>query len=88
MPRQFLKTHLDLINTYEALHKDINAMTLSLEDPAIALLRIKRYEDDALGFTIALENMYAALEEHAALFSASDAALLFSNFNPDNLVQR
>ena len=86
-PKLFLKQHLDLINTYEAIHKDIYAMTLSLSDPAVALLRIKRYEDDALGFSIALANMYEALEPHAGLFFASDPAMIFANFNPDNLVQ-
>jgi hypothetical protein len=86
VPKLFLKQHLDLINTYDAIYKDIYAMTLSLEDPAVALLRIKRYEDDALGFSIALANMYDALEAHATLFSASDPALLFANFNQSNLV--
>lgn len=88
VPKLFLKQHLDLINTYEAIYKDIYAMTLSLEDPAVALLRIKRYEDDSLGLSIALENMYAGLEPHAGLFSANDPALLFANFNQGNLVQR
>lgn len=88
VPKVFLKEHLDLINTYEAIYKDIYAMTLSLEDPAVALLRIKRYQDDALGFSIALSNMYDALEPYAALFSASDPALVFANFNQGNLVQQ
>lgn len=88
VPKLFLKQHLDLINTYEAIYKDIYAMTLSLEDPAVALLRIKRYEDDALGFSLALQNMYDALEPHAGLFTANDPALLFANFNQSNLVQQ
>lgn len=88
VPSSFLKQHLDLINTYEAVHKDINAMALSLEDPAVALLRIKRYEEDVLGLTLALQNMYDALEPHAGLFSANDPAVLFANFNSDNLVQQ
>jgi hypothetical protein len=88
VPKLFLKQHLDLINTYEAIYKDIYAMTLSLEDPAVALLRIKRYEDDSLGLSIALENMYGGLEPYAGLFSADDPALLFANFNQGNLVQR
>jgi hypothetical protein len=88
VPRQFLKQHLDLINTYEAIHKDVSAMTLGLSDPAVALLRIKRYEEDALGFKLALENMYRAIEPYSGLFSSNDAATYFAVFNPNNLVQQ
>ena len=87
VPRMFLKQHLDLINTYEAVHKDIYAMTFSLEDPAVALLRIRRYEDDVLGLAVALQNMYDSLQEYSGLFSANDPALLFASFNSDGSVQ-
>jgi hypothetical protein len=87
VPRILLKQHLDLINTYEAVHKDIFAMSFSLEDPAVALLRIKRYEDDVLGLRVALQNMFDSLQLYADLFTASDPALLFASFNDDSLVR-
>lgn len=87
VPKLLLKQHLDLINTYEAVYKDIYAMTYSLEDPAVALMRIKRYEDDVLGLGVALQNMYDSLQPYAGLFSVSDPALLFASFNNDSLVQ-
>jgi hypothetical protein len=87
VPQKFLKEHLDLINVYEALYQDISAMQYSLSDPAIALLRVRRYQDDTLGLQLALQNMYSALEPHAALFVASDPAIIFSNFNPNNVGQ-
>jgi hypothetical protein len=87
VPKILLKQHLDLINTYEAVYKDIYAMSYSLEDPAVALLRIKRYEDDALGLRVALQNMYDSLQPYAGLFTANDPALLFASFNNDSLVQ-
>ena len=87
VPKLLLKQHLDLINTYEAVYKDIYSMSYSLEDPAVALLRIKRYEDDALGLRVALQNMYDSLQPYTGLFSASDPALLFASFNNDSLVQ-
>ncbi len=80
VPRKFLKEHLDLINVYEAIYQDILAMQNGAEDPAVALLRIRRYEDDALGLLLALENMYEALEPHANLFSAEDPAIIFGSF--------
>ena len=82
-PAFLAKQHLDLINTYHAIHKDIEAMTLVLDDPAVTLLRLKRYEDDATGLVLSLQNLYLALEPHADLFSANDPALLFVAFSPD-----
>lgn len=83
VPAIFVKEHLDLINTYHAINKDIEAMTLALDDPAFALMRIKRYEDDAAGLGYALENMYKALSPYASLVEPSDPALLFVIFSPE-----
>lgn len=81
VPEQFVKEHLDLINTYHAIQTDIDAMTKFQEDPLVSLLRLRRYEDDVLGMQYALENIYGRLTEHAQLFTADDPALVFSNFN-------
>src|SRR6056297_3193999 len=51
VPAILVKEHLDLINTYHAIHKDIEAMALAIDDPAFALMRLKRYEDDAAGLS-------------------------------------
>ncbi len=83
VPAFLVKEHLDLINTYHAINKDIEAMAMSLEDPAFTLLRLKRYEDDALGLGIALQNAYLAVEPHASLFQEDDPALLFVIFSPN-----
>jgi len=83
VPAFLVKEHLDLINTYHALHKDIEAMTLVINDPAFALMRLKRYEDDAAGLGYALENMYQALSPYASLVQPSDPALLFVIFSPE-----
>lgn len=83
VPSNLVKQHLDLINTYHAIHKDIEAMTLSVDDPAFALMRLKRYEDDASGLGFALENMYQALVPYASLLQPSDPALLFVVFSPE-----
>ncbi len=84
VPRIFVKQHLDLINTYLAVQKDIEAMTLSFDDPAYSLLRLKRYEDDTKGLYLALQNIYKALEPYAGLFTANDSAVLFILFSPTN----
>lgn len=87
VPVVFVKEHLDLINTYEAIYQDISAMQQSLNDAAVSLLHIRRYQEDALGLELALQNMYGALEPHAALFTANDNAVIFGTFNPNNVTQ-
>jgi hypothetical protein len=84
VPAIFLKGHLDLINTYEALRTDISAMTMIESDPAVALLRIKRYENDVQGLSLALQNMYKILEPYSKFFAANDAAVIFGSFNNIN----
>lgn len=83
VPAFLVKEHLDLINSYHAVHKDIEAMTLALDDPAQTLLRLKRYEDDALGLAYSFQNMFESLVDHAHLFTPEDPALLFTIFSPD-----
>jgi len=83
VPQFLAKEHLDLINTYHAIHKDIEAMTLAIDDPAFSLMRMKRYEDDAAGLSFALSNMYRALTPYAALVGPDDPAVLFVAFSPE-----
>ncbi len=87
VPQTMVKEHLDLINTLHAVHHDIKGMTLAFDDPAFALLRIQRYEDDVLGMLKALENMYVALEPYASEFSAADPAVFFVDFNPTSRIR-
>lgn len=86
VPAILVKQHLDLINTYQAIQQDINAMTYTISDPVVSLMRLQRYEDDALGLVYAMQNMYTALSEHSGLFGPGDSALIFSNFNVDRQI--
>tara|TARA_B100000508_G_scaffold14367_2_gene9808 strand:+ start:2516 stop:3412 length:897 start_codon:yes stop_codon:yes gene_type:complete len=83
VPAILVKQHLDLINTYHAIHQDISAMTLTFDDPAVTLLHLKRYQDDASGLAYALQNMYFGLEPYADLFVVADPAAMFAIFDPD-----
>jgi hypothetical protein len=58
-------------------------MAISIEDPAFALIRIKRYQDDATGLQIALQNMYDTIEPYASLLGPDDPALLFVLFSSE-----
>lgn len=83
VPRTFTKQHLDLINVYNALYVDVDYMSKLTEDPALSLIRIKRYEDDAKGLSLALQNIYRSLEPHTDAFSIDDPAVFFVSFSPD-----
>ncbi len=87
VPAFMAKQHLDLINTYHAIQADITAMTYSYSDPAYTLLRLKRYEEDATGLYLALQNIYKGLEPYASLFTVDDPAVLFVVFSPNNQSQ-
>lgn len=84
VPAFLAKEHLDLINSYNALHEDIKAMTVVQADPAVTLLRLKRYQDDATGLGYSLQNMYTALEKFAYLITKpEEPATLFAIFSPN-----
>jgi hypothetical protein len=85
VPAFLLKEHLDLINTFHAVHKDIEAMAAAADDPMFTLLRLKRYEDDAKGLGLAFQNMLAGLTEYSDQFTADDPAMLFTLFSPDQI---
>lgn len=87
VPAILVKQHLDLINTYNAIGQDVAAMLLTDEDPALALIRLKRYPDDATGLNLALQNMNTSLQPYAKLFGSGDSAIFFSDFNPANQSQ-
>lgn len=83
VPTFLVKEHLDLINTINAIHQDITAMTLAIDDPAITLISLKRYQEDAEGLGYAMQNMYLSLEPYASLFTINDPAALFVYFSPN-----
>jgi len=83
VPQSLIKQHLDLINTYHALYKNISDMQMAFDDPMVSLMRIKRYQDDATGLGFALTNLFNALVPHASLFTQSDPAVVLVAFAPN-----
>ena len=81
-PAPYVKEHLDLINVANALYNDIAGMRLVFEDPLYALLRVKRYQDDASGLYYALQNYYFAMDDSPVSFTENDAAIVFTVFKP------
>lgn len=81
VPREYTKLHLDLTNTYNALYEDIKGMRMVYDDPLYALLRVKRYEDDATGLYFAFRNYDNAIQNASFVVTPDDAASVFSDFN-------
>lgn len=84
VPPRLAKGHLDIINVYQALYFDIKSMQDVLVEPAVALVRIQRYKDDAKGLNLAFQNLYKAIVPYASVFGRNDSALLFTNFGTNN----
>jgi hypothetical protein len=71
VPASLAKEHLTLIDAYEAIRTDIEAMQVAFTDPLYSLARVKRYQDDASGLYYALQSIAAALTD-ADIFYAKD----------------
>lgn len=61
VPPSYTQKHLDLLNALNAVLTDVRAMQNVDHDAMYALLRVKRYQDDALGLSNALTNLFNAL---------------------------
>ncbi len=61
VPNTYVKEHLDLTNAVNAVKEDVRAMQKVETDPMFTLLRLKRYQDDVLGLSNALSNVFNAL---------------------------
>jgi hypothetical protein len=76
IPASLAEAHVNLLNAYEAIRTDIEAMQVSFTDPLYALARIRLYEEDAT----ALYNAYLAI--HKVL---SDAGASYTHDEPGSL---
>lgn len=81
VPRSLLKEHLDLLNTLVAIRNDIAAFRNLYDDPMLALLRLRRYEDDVRGLVAAYSNFFEAAREQGAAFQPSDPVYTVYEFS-------
>ena len=82
VPSNLAREHLDLLNIFQAILTDVEAMQQAFSDPLLTMMRMKRYPDDAAGLFFALQNMYLALVATEAPFTLDDPASLFLKFQP------
>lgn len=81
VPERFATDHLNLINAYHAMYRNITDFGLIFDDPLVALLRVKRYQDDATALSLILTAMYRNAAPFASLFTEEDPAMVFAAFN-------
>jgi len=61
VPQPMTQRHLNLLNSYQSIMSDIIAMRNAFSDPMLALLRLKRYQEDAQVLYISLNDLYSDL---------------------------
>lgn len=81
VPERFAEDHLNLINAYHAMYQNINNFKLIFADPLVALLRVKRYQDDATALALILNSLYRNTTPFASLFTEDDPATVFIAFS-------
>lgn len=77
VPSSMSPFHLDLLNTYNAILADIQAMQNVDNDPLYTMVRMKRYFDDVQGMSNAIANLYAALYQSGVRWTTDDIATDF-----------
>ncbi len=71
VPATMTQEHLNLLNSYQAILNDIIAMRGAFTDPMLALLRLKRYQDDMLGLQVSITNLYESLLTQGATWPSN-----------------
>lgn len=74
VPKSMTEWHLNLLNSFNALLIDTTAMRQALSDPLYAIVRLKRYQDDALGLRNSILILYNKLYTAGVRWDETDAA--------------
>lgn len=77
VPTDLQKEHLDLLNSYQAVMIDIQAMRSAFTDPMLTLLRMKRYQEDTAGMTTSFKNLYSKLTAAGASWETDSVVAPF-----------
>lgn len=82
VPQVLAQEHLDVVNTMSMVRTDIIAMQQTFVDPIPALMRVQRYENDALGMYYALDNVRLALESRSIAYGMEEPGYFLFNLLP------
>ena len=68
-PEGLVNEHLALVNAYQAIRNDIEAMEQSFVDPLYAMIRVKRYTDDVSALHQSLKRIYARIDAEGIVYA-------------------
>jgi len=77
VPESLVASHIDLLNAYENILADIQAMQISFTDPLYSLARVKGYENDAIELFNTLKQIGKILTDQGAVFQNDNPGALF-----------
>jgi outer membrane receptor for Fe3+-dicitrate len=83
VPSSYAQKHLDLANALNAVREDVNGMMKVNDDALYTFVRMKRYQDDVLGLSNAILNIFNTLYfTDNVRFNSGDATLKLMTFTP------
>ncbi len=81
-PSDMAKAHIDLANTFSIIANGLDIMQRAFDDPLAALVRAKRYPDDAAGLFYALDNIRMALEAKGIVYTNDEPGIFLFSLRP------
>ena len=81
VPESFALLHVDLLNVYEAILTDIEAMQVAFIDPLYTLARTKGYEADTVTLFTVLKNMNSELTKNGITYTNNEVGAFFYLFD-------
>ncbi len=85
VPEPLISTHLDILNAYEAIILDIEAMELAFDDPLLALARLKKYPDDAEAFVRAFKELSSYVTSRGIVYTKDEPGAMLYIFDALNI---
>jgi hypothetical protein len=82
VPPTYVGAHLILVNAYQALENDVDAMVNMNDDALYTLLRLRRHEDDAEGMYDALTEIYGRLYANGVRYASDEPASIITVHAP------
>ncbi len=76
-PKSFSDFHLELINRFNNIAKEIDAMQKTLSDPAQSLVAVKNYQKDSIMAYLILKNLNGYFTTKQVVFAVNEPATLF-----------
>lgn len=79
VPSSLAAQHVDIINVYHAISRDIIAMRNMFEDPLLGLIRLNRYQENTNALIFVYYNLNLALNRAGVIFNETEPGILFTN---------